>query len=177
MSEPVLITSPTSLPSAKSVERLYAAASAAPPLSEPPSVAALFANVYESSLQAHQIRAVIAQEDNALRGLAYGHPWQWSQHAYPWAFQLKERLGRAAQQLEDSFALNLLAKHPSAPRGLGTQVLDCWLRGLDDQLIWLVTTDVDSPARRLYRSRGFEEIGHGPDAPNGEPALVMIRRP
>jgi hypothetical protein len=38
---------------------------------------------------------------------------------------------------------------------------------------WLQTTDADSPARRLYRRMGYRPIGHGPEAPDGAPGLVL----
>lgn len=41
--------------------------------------------------------------------------------------------------------------------------------------VWLQTTDIDSPARRLYEATAFTPIGHGPAAPNGEPGLVLFR--
>jgi hypothetical protein len=37
----------------------------------------------------------------------------------------------------------------------------CWVAG-DGDRAWLVTHDLDTPARALYRSLGFRELGRGP---------------
>ncbi|WP_442864662.1 hypothetical protein [Arthrobacter sp. HY1533] len=39
---------------------------------------------------------------------------------------------------------------------------------------WLQTTDVDTPAQRLYKRYGYRDLGYGPDAPDGRPGLVLI---
>ena len=109
-------------------------------------------------------------------GFAYGHQWRWAEQRDPWADQLRARLGdAAADALEGSTALGLLARDPDDRyRGLGREVLDRWLRAVAPGSCWLQTTDVDSPARRVYEAVGFAPVGHGPDAPDGRPGLVLL---
>lgn len=69
----------------------------------------------------------------------------------------------------------LLAVHPDAGRrGVGAGLLEALMVGAGARTHWLQTTDIDSPARRLYLRHGYKELGHGPDAPNGTPGLVLI---
>jgi ribosomal protein S18 acetylase RimI-like enzyme len=72
--------------------------------------------------------------------------------------------------------LSLLARHPNAAgSGLGAQVLKAWLAGIGNRAVWLQTTDAQTPALRLYEHFGFRPIGHGPDAPNEKPGLILCR--
>ena len=167
---------PTDPPTADEVRALYAAASGRPPLHEPPPTAALFASLYASSLRGQDVTVATARDGGRLVGFAYGHPWRWAEQRDPWADQLRARLGEdAAAQLDGAFALNLLARDPDERyRGLGRQVLDRWLRAVAPGSCWLQTTDVDSPARRVYEAVGFAPVGHGPAAPDGRPGLVLL---
>ena len=80
---------------------------------------------------------------------AYGHPWQWREQRDPWAAELKQRPGAAAATIDGSWALNMLARHPSAHgTGLGARTLSTWLAEvgrLGRSGVWLQTTDIDSP--------------------------------
>jgi hypothetical protein len=162
-------------PTRAEVRELYRSAAEAPPLSEPPSTAELFASVYEAAVAGEDVIAAVARDDGRLVGFAYGHPWRWEEQRYPWADELRERLGAAAAKLDGTHSLGLLARAPGALyRGFGRTVLAAWL-GAVDGASWLQTTDIDSPARRLYDSVGYTALGHGPDAPNGAPGLVLLR--
>lgn len=156
--------------------RAIPAAASEPPLSESEAVADLFAQLYASSLKNESVSAAVAYERGSLLGFAYGHPWRWGEQRDEWAEQLKQRLGTPAEVLDGAHVLSLLARHPSAQgSGTGGRVLDAWLTGIGGGPSWLQTSDIPSPARRLYGARGFAPIGHGPDAPDGTPGLVMYR--
>ncbi|TGD31869.1 hypothetical protein EB835_07250 [Brevibacterium sp. S22] len=168
------------LPPRSEVEALYGAAAAEPPLGEDPRFAALFADVYEVSVRNGQVLMTLTrtQSDGRLSSFAYGHHWKWEEQKYPWAFELQSRLGEASIELESTFALNLLARDPhQSERGLGRRTLERWIGEVGRFGCWLQTDDIDSPARRLYESLGFTELGHGPEAPDGRPGLVMFRSP
>lgn len=47
-------------------------------------------------------------------------------------------------------------------RGIGRELLGRLLAGAGSDRAWLVTHDLDTPARALYRSLGFRHLGHGP---------------
>jgi GNAT superfamily N-acetyltransferase len=165
------------MPPPDEVERLYADASAAPPLAEPPSVAGMFARLYAEARGFPGAIAVSARSDGALVGFGYGHPWTWAEATDPWSLQLRERLGTAAGELDDAFAVELLAVAPAASgAGLGRRLLSALLDATGRSVAWLQTTDKETPALRLYRGTGWQPIGHGPDAPDGRPGLVLVHR-
>lgn len=163
------------LPS-ETVERIYAAASAQGPLSEPASVAAMYAGLYARARMEPGMTMAVAADADGPVGFAYGHDWHWSEHTDAWSTQLQHRLGEdAAQQIADSFAVNLLAVLPAAGgKGAGRRLLGALVDAAGPETAWLQTTDLDSPARQLYRRAGWRSLGHGPDAPNGEPGLVLV---
>jgi ribosomal protein S18 acetylase RimI-like enzyme len=163
------------LPSPEEVEQLYAIASGRPPLAEPAEVAEMFAALYELALDRTDLVAVTAREMGELIGFGYGHRWLWSEQSDEWSQDLAERLGGGAAGLEDSFAIQLLAVHPSFARhGLGFELLKQLMVTSGCAVHWLATTDVDSPAQRLYRRMGYRSLGLGPEAPNGEPGLILV---
>lgn len=164
------------LPAQLAVRDLYVAAAAQPPLNEPEDVGVAFAGVYASAVAREPVYAVADHDGPRLAAFAYGYPWRWAEQRYPWSDELERRLGQRAHLLEGTHALLLLARHPSLQgTGRGRRVLDAWLELIGGGPAWLQTTDVASPARRLYEASGFEAIGHGPNAPDGRPGLVMFR--
>lgn len=164
------------LPSSDEIEQLYAAASQPPPLSEPPEVAQSFGRLYGYARERDDVIGSGAFNDDQLIGFAYGHPWSWDSAVDPWSQQLRLRLGQdSAELIDGSFAVLLIAVHPSAGRrGLGSALLDSLMRRSESETHWLQTTDSDTPAQRLYARHGFTALGHGPDAPDGRPGLVLV---
>jgi len=162
-------------PAPLEVEAVYQAASAEPPLSEPENVARLFGTLYATAIKDEKVVCVSARDDDRLVGLAYGHPWSWSEQRDSWAQDLNEQLGAEAASLDNTFVISLLARDPAAGgAGLGRRLLDDLIAAVDPLACWLVTTDSDSSARALYAAYGFHSIGHGPNAPDGRPGLVML---
>lgn len=164
------------LPATRQIEQLYAAASQPPPLSEPPEVAQSFGRLYDYARVRDDVVGLGAFNDGQLVGFAYGHPWAWESEVDPWSQQLRLRLGLdAAGRIDGSFAVLLLAVHPSAGRrGLGGALLKSLMQNSGFATHWLQTTDSDTPARHLYRRHGFKALGHGPNAPDGRPGLVLV---
>lgn len=158
------------MPSEEAVRELYRAASAEPPLSEPEAVAALFGQLYGLALEHEEVTAAVAQDDGDLTAFAYGHPWRWADQQDAWSLELHRKLGSASELLAATHVLSLLVRHPGAARSaIGSRVLEAWLTGIGGGPVWLQTTDMESPALRLYKAFRFEPIGHGPNAPNGDP--------
>lgn len=165
---------PRDAPTPAEVADLYAAASQGPPLYEPRTQADAYADLFGYVLTRDDAVWVASREDGTLLGLAYGHRWQWDAQTDQWSSQLRDRLGREATRLEDSFAVYLLAVHPSVQRqGLGGRLLEALLSTAGATRAWLQTRDEATPARALYLRKGWTEVGHGPDAPDGRPGLVM----
>ncbi len=172
--EPSITRGALGAPSSEEINALYGKASAVPPLLEPTSVAATYAWVYESSLTRDDLITASIRVDGRLIGFAYGHAWTWAEQDDAWALELEERLGAASILLERTFALCLLVVHPAyQQRGLGRTLITSILDKVPERA-WLVTRDEDTPARRLYERTGWRPIGHGPDAPNGQPGLVLV---
>ncbi|WP_166792316.1 GNAT family N-acetyltransferase [Cryobacterium sp. TMT1-66-1] len=164
------------LPRVEVIEELYASASRLPPLSEAPEVAHSFARLYGYARQRNDVVGVGVLVSGNLVGFAYGHPWSWESETDVWSQQLRHRLGPdSAALIDESFAVLLLAVHPAAGRrGLGAVLLESLMNGSNAQTHWLQTTDFETPALRLYLRMRYRSLGHGPDAPNGKPGLVLI---
>jgi GNAT superfamily N-acetyltransferase len=170
----VLTRGSDGVPAAAEVEGLYRDASRDAPLCEPPEVAAMFAELYGGLRARPDVLTASLRKAGRLVAFAYGRPWHWQEQTDLWGSQLRERLGEAADLLEDSLALYLLAVDPTSRRqGLGAALLDALL-GAAGKRAWLVTRDEPTPARALYEQNGWRPIGHGPDAPNGRPGLVLL---
>ncbi len=166
---------PDDFPSPHEVQAVYRAASADPPLSESENVARLFRTLYEAAITKEQVVCVSARDTDRLVGIAYGHPWSWSEQRDSWSQDLNERLGADAALLNNTFVISLLARDPGAGgAGLGRRLLDELIAAVDSLTCWLVTTDIESHAHALYTTRGFYVVGHGPHAPDGRPGLVML---
>jgi GNAT superfamily N-acetyltransferase len=174
--EPVRIVEGTDQPARGEVYELYLRAFSAPPLCEGPREADLFAALYERLInEGGAVVATCRSCGGELIGLCYGAPWRWGEHTDAWAEQLRERLtAHSVDFLEAALAVYLLAVDPGHQgRGLGSRLLEAVLEAADADRAWLVTTDVDSPAMRLYRGLGWRQLGHGPDAPDGRPSAVL----
>lgn len=163
------------LPSPEQIEDLYALASSGGPLAELAEVATMFADLYDLALDRTDLVAVTAKEAGELVGFGYGHRWRWAEQTDGWSQDLAERLGDASVRLEDAFAVQLLAVHPSfTRRGLGFELLKHLMVASAANVHWLQASDADSPALRLYRRMGYRPLGHGPEAPDGRAGLVLV---
>lgn len=162
-------------PTAAEVLELYAEATQGPPLSEPRAQAEAYGGLYGYVLGRDDVAWVAARLHGRLVGVAYGHDWRWERQTDGWSQQLAERLDApAAAAIEGSLATYLLAVSPSVQRqGLGRRLLGELLVAAGTSRAWLQTRDEETPARTLYRSGGWVELGHGPDAPDGRPGLVL----
>lgn len=134
----------------------------------------MFAALYELSSDRADLVVVEAREVGELIGFGYGHPWFWDEQSDDWSLELKDGLGSTAAGLEGAFAVQLLAVHPSfARQGLGFELLKRLMLASGASTHWLQASDVDSPAVRLFRRMGYRPLGHGPEAANGAPGLVL----
>jgi len=134
----------------------------------------MFAALYDLSLDRPDVVVATAVELGELVGVCYGHPWRWDEQEDDWSEELRRLLGESAGGLDGAFAVQLVAVHPSfARQGLGFELLKRLMIASGAAVHWLQTSDTDSSARRLYRRMGYRPIGHGPEAPDGEPGLVL----
>lgn len=165
----------SALPAAAEVELLYALASARPPAAGTDDAAALYATLYDLALDRDDLVGVTAREVGELVGFGYGHRWEWAQQTDEWSRVLAAGLADQADRLEGSFAVQLLAVHPSFTRqGLGFDLLKRVMVASAANVHWLVVPDLDSPARRLFRRMGYRPLARGPEASDGSPGLVLV---
>ena len=104
------------------------------------------------------LRAVIAQNDDGLIGFSYGYygePGQWWHDAVADALDKTQR----QQWLADAYEIAELHVLPAWQRhGIGRQLLYELCRDVDRSTVVLSAIDEDTPARKLYRSFGFQDL-------------------
>ena len=139
---------------------IYTSAFAAPPYNESPRVTKGF----DEMLDRHRRRlgfrlcAAVDDQNGALAGFAYGFS---SRPGQPWHELMRTVLGAelAGHWLHDCFELVELAVAPEQ-QGLGSggQLHDMLLSGIVHDRALLSTLAAETPARHLYRSRGWQEV-------------------
>jgi ribosomal protein S18 acetylase RimI-like enzyme len=143
---------------------VYRAAMAAPPFSEGEVETGWFAQELAGELAEAGFRCWLARDGRRTVGFAYGFPTP-DVPSDGWYGSLRAAVGPDADEhwLVGQFAVVWIAVHPDRRgRGLGRRLLERLLAGAGTQRAWLVTHDLDTPARALYRSLGFRELGRGP---------------
>jgi ribosomal protein S18 acetylase RimI-like enzyme len=124
--------------------------------------AALFATLYDLALDRTDVVVVTARELGELVGFGYGHRWLWTEQVDDWSTDLAAHLGEDAGRLEQAFAVQLLAVHPTFTRhGLGFELLKQLMVASAAEVHWLQLEDSDTPARRLFRRMGYRPLGDG----------------
>ena len=143
---------------------VYRAAMGAPPFFETEVETGWFAQELADELTEPGFRCWVAGDGGRTVGFAYGFPTP-EVPADGWYGSLRQAVGPDAAEhwLAGQFAVVWLAVHPDRRgRGLGRRLLERLLAGASTERAWLVTHDLDTPARALYRSLGFRELGRGP---------------
>jgi ribosomal protein S18 acetylase RimI-like enzyme len=119
-------------------------------------------------------RMVVAREEGAVVGFAYGYTGEPGQWWHDWVLaQLRPAV--AAEWANEAFEVVELAVRPPAQgRGTGGRLLDALLAGLSNRTALLSTRDADTPARHLYRRRGWVALRDGlSSGPAGPKVLLM----
>ena len=143
---------------------VYRAAMGAAPFHETEVETGWFAEELASELGEAGFRCWVATEHDQVVGFAYG----FETPAIPpegWYGLVREAVGPAAADhwLAGQFSVVWIAVHPDRRgRGLGRRLLERLLAGAATERAWLITHDLDTPARALYRSLRFRELGRGP---------------
>jgi ribosomal protein S18 acetylase RimI-like enzyme len=112
--------------------------------------------------------------DGRLVGFVYGMP---NDRGHWWSTVVEPYLrGQDLDDwLDDSFVITELHVHPGYQnRGLGRTLITTITTGVPEPRSILSAIDVESPARRLYRSLGYQDLArqvHFPGAPR--PYAVM----
>jgi ribosomal protein S18 acetylase RimI-like enzyme len=143
---------------------VYRAAMGAAPFFETEVETGWFAEELAGEVEEAGYRCWVATEDGRVVGFAYGLPTP-EIPSDGWYGLVREAVGPAAAErwLAGQFAVVWLAVHPDhRGRGLGRRLLERLLAEAGTERAWLITHDLDTPARALYRSLGFQLLGRGP---------------
>jgi ribosomal protein S18 acetylase RimI-like enzyme len=143
---------------------VYRAAMGAAPFFETEVETGWFAEELAGELDEAGYRCWMATEDGRVVGFAYGLPTP-EIPSEGWYGLVREAVGPAAAErwLAGQFAVVWIAVHPDhRGKGLGRRLLERLLAEAGTERAWLITHDLDTPARALYRSLGFQQLGRGP---------------
>ncbi len=157
------------------LQRVYIAAFSLPPYGEDETDVVRFHESLMRHARREGFRCVVAKDEaDGVVGFGYGYaskPGQW------WRDVVEEALGKESARvwLGDAFELVELAVLPSMQgKHVGGRIHDHLLSGLRNRTAVLSTYQADSPAVRLYRSRGWVTLlsdFYFPGAPR--PILIM----
>jgi GNAT superfamily N-acetyltransferase len=142
---------------------VYTSAFSAPPYNEPSRVTDGFGNMLDRHRRrlGFRLSAAFAGDGGRMIGFAYGYSSRPGQH---WHDLMRSVLGAdlAAHWLNDCFELVELAVLPERQhQGIGGELHDMLLSSVVHDRALLSTLGIETPARRLYRRRGWEEVVGG----------------
>lgn len=158
------------------LREVYAAVFTGPPFLEPAHQAELFAREVRSELGAPGFACWTAREDGRLLGFIYGYVTEVGDPPSDWERRLLAAVGDdlVDRWIRGQFAVAWFAVRPEARgRGIGSRLYDLLLGTTDRPRVWLVTHDLESPARAFYRRRGWRELGRGALGWDREERLVL----
>jgi ribosomal protein S18 acetylase RimI-like enzyme len=118
------------------------------------------ADTFDKHCARPEFRLVAAEDDGSLVGFAYGYVGERGQW---WSDRVVEALGAA---LADTWVgghfefVELAVLESHRRRGIGARLHDRLMRGTEHRRGLLSTDDSETPARRLYASRGWTKLGN-----------------
>ncbi len=168
-----------SAPAAELVRRsdrltaLYRAVFAVAPYWEPPEAVAKFADRLRLHAEEDDFRGVLALDGDEVVGVAYGYrgaPGQW------WHDVVRRELapGVAARWLDDTCEIVQIAVQPDAQgNGIGGRLHDVLVASIPTRTAVLTTSQMETAATQLYRSRGWTKLHHRLVFPGGAVAFSV----
>jgi GNAT superfamily N-acetyltransferase len=163
---------------ATDLRAIYLAALAQPPFGEGDEQADAFAAELADEVDESGFRCCVALAGDEPVGFAYGCPASMEGPEDAWTRELVDSVGPdvAARWIRAQFAFIWTAVQPRwQGHGLGGRLHDALLETATQPRAWLVTYPFDCPAVRLYRSRGWIELGRGPLGMRSAERVVMGR--
>jgi GNAT superfamily N-acetyltransferase len=160
-----ILDGPATARIAEELRAIYLAALAQPPFGEGEEQAGAFAAELADEVEEAGFRCCVALAGAEPVGFAYGCPAYADEPQDSWTRELVAAVGEevAEQWIRAQFAFIWTAVRPEwQGRGLGGRLHDELLGTATQARAWLVTYPFDCPAVRLYRSRGWIELGCGP---------------
>lgn len=144
---------------------VYRVAFTQPPFGDTEKEVGWFDQELAEDVDLPEFRCFVARQGGAVVGFAYGfrtfedEPWN------DWYAEVLRAVGPEGADgwIRGRFALGWFAVRPDHRRsGIGTRLYDDLLASVSPTRWWLVTHDLETPARRLYRREGWVELGRGP---------------
>jgi len=161
---------------AADLRAIYLAALAQPPFAEGEEQADAFAAELADKVEEPGFRCCVALADDGPVGFAYGCPAFTAEPEDAWTRELVDCVGTAVARnwIRAQFAFIWTAVRPEQQgHGLGRRLHDALLDTATEPRAWLVTYPFDCPAVRLYRRRGWVELGRGPLGMGSAERIVM----
>jgi ribosomal protein S18 acetylase RimI-like enzyme len=118
------------------------------------------ADTFDKHCARQEFRLVAAEDDGSVVGFAYGYVGDRGQW---WSDRVVEALEPSVADVwvGGHFEFVELAVLPSSRRqGIGARLHDRLMSGTEHRRGLLSTDDSDTPARRLYASRGWTKLGN-----------------
>jgi GNAT superfamily N-acetyltransferase len=164
LSVPIELTDePEQMPPPAEVEALLAAASSRLGADEAAILAQASARMYSWARSIPGALTAATHDHGELVGFGYGYSWDWTTMTDPWSLRLRDRLGRSASVLDESFSVVLLVVAPDHRRGgMGAQLLKGLAEQADEPCTWL-QTGAASPMRRLCEAVGWQPLDAAAD--------------
>jgi len=156
------------MPPPGEVERLLAAASTRLGASDAATLARASARMYSWARAIPGAVTACAHEADGLVGFGYGYTWRWDAMSDAWALRLRDHLGAASGQLDNTFAVVLLVVAPHQRRaGLGARLLTGLADHADEGRAWL-QADAGSPLHATCMSLGWHALD-----PVADPVIML----
>jgi GNAT superfamily N-acetyltransferase len=155
---------------------IYLAALSQPPFGEGEAQADDFAAEVADDVEDAGFRCCALWAGGEPVGFAYGSPAFTGEPADSWTRELVQSVGAdvADGWIRGQFAFIWTAVRPEwQGRHLGARLHDALIDTVAQPRAWLVTYPFDCPAVRLYRSRGWIELGRGPLGAMSAERVVM----
>jgi len=143
---------------------IYRSSFTRPPFNDSEQEVGWFSEEFGRDVDLPGFRCFAARVEAELAGFAYGfhtfgdEPWN------DWYAEVLRAVGPVGDTwIRGQFAVGWLAvAEGHRRRGIGSLLFDELIASAGTERCWLVTHDLDTPARRLYQRRGWIEVGRGP---------------
>ena len=149
-----------------------------PPFNDTEREVGWFSEEFGGDVDLPEFRCFAARAGAELAGFAYGfrtfgdEPWN------DWYAEVLRCVGPVAGDswIRGQFAVGWFAVREAYRRqGIGSRLFDELIASAGPTRCWLVTHDLDTSARRLYRRQGWIELGRGPLGWGGGQRVVLGR--